>query len=399
MTRTLDAVVVGAGPGGSATAHLLTRRGLDVLLVDKFAFPRDKTCGDGLTPRALRVLEKLGLLDELRRFGQPIHGYDVFAPNGQATRAPLSETQTALVVPRRQLDEVIRRRAVDSGARFMSAVDVTRVEPTADGVRLHTSGEPIDARLGILAIGASTKVLLRSGILRRPPRAMLAVRAYYAGVRDPGDRFALRFDHVPLPGYGWVFPVAGGLLNVGVGFLPRWWHRLTARAAFDRFVASPPMQARLAGAQLAGPVRGYPIRVDFLQARTYGPRTLLVGEAAGLVNPLTGEGIDYALESAEIAAEHAASLLAADDTSLERIRGYDRALRDRFERLFRFCVQVRDWYCLPPLLDLLVASANRRPELRRLLTEVVLGERQPSSHGPIRTSARLLLALATRTTS
>src|ERR671937_1832811 len=119
MTRTLDAVVVGAGPGGSATAHLLARRGLDVLLVDKFAFPRDKTCGDGLTPRALRVLEKLGLLDELRRFGQPIHGYDVFAPNGQATRAPLSETQTALVVPRLQLDEVIRRRAVDSGARFM----------------------------------------------------------------------------------------------------------------------------------------------------------------------------------------------------------------------------------------------------------------------------------------
>ena len=126
--------------------------------------------------------------------------------------------------------------------------------------------------------------------------------------------------------------------------------------------------------------------MDFLEAPTFGPRSLVVGEAAGLVNPLTGEGIDYALESGEVAAEH----IAREAEPAE----YDRELRARFERLFRFCVQVRDWYCLPPLLNLLVATANRRPDLRVLLTEVVLGERQPSVRGPAHTAARLLLALS-----
>jgi menaquinone-9 beta-reductase len=382
-----DVVVVGAGPGGSATAYFLAHHGLDVLLLDKFAFPRDKTCGDGLTPRALRVLAEMDLLAEVSRHGHPIRGYDVFAPNGRRTGSPLSGPRAALVVPRYTLDDLIRQRAVASGVRFEPHVTVSHVEPTTHGVTVHAErGRRFQAHTAVLATGASTRPLLKSGILRRPPRPMLAMRAYYAGVKQPGDRFALRFDHVPLPGYGWLFPVDQDRLNVGVGFYPRWWNRrTTSRAAFDRFVSH---QTQLVGARLDGPVRGYPIRVDFLQAPTFGPRTLLVGEAAGLVNPLTGEGIDYALESAQIAAEHIAR--GAEP------REYDRQLRDRFERLFRFCVQVRDWYCLPPLLNLLVATANRRPDLRQVLTEVVLGERQPTPRGPAQTAARLLLALAGR---
>jgi geranylgeranyl reductase family protein len=382
----LDAVIVGAGPGGSATAHFLARRGLDVLLVDKFAFPRDKTCGDGLTPRALRVLERMGLLREVSRIGQPIRGYDVYAPNGRRTGADLIGSQAALVVPRLQLDDVIRQRAVESGAAFEPKVSVTHVEPLADGVRVHTAGATIKARLAVLATGASTRVLRNSGILRRPPQAMLAARAYYRdGQHD--DRFELRFDHVPVPGYGWVFPLADGRLNAGVGFLPRRWHRTTGRAAFDAFV-----HTRLPIARQEGPVRGYPIRVDFLQSPTYAERTLLVGEAAGLVNPLTGEGIDYALESGEIVAEHIAAMLSTGDFS--RVQQYDQQLRAQFGPVFRFCGQVRDWYCWPPLLNLLVPIANRRPDLRLLLTQVVLGEKQPATRGAAQTTARLLRALA-----
>jgi geranylgeranyl reductase family protein len=392
----LDAVIVGAGPGGSATAHFLASRGLDVLLVDKVDFPRDKTCGDGLTPRALRVLDRMGLHDELTRIGRRIGGYEIVAPNGRSTSSELGDGQTAMVVPRYQLDELIRQRALDSGARFQGRLTVNQLEPTTQGVLVHADGGVTHkARFAIVATGASTKLLLRSGILRRPPHAMLAVRAYYSGVQAQvvGDRFELRFDHVPLPGYGWLFPVRDDCLNVGVGYLPRPWHRRqTARAAFDRFVASPVLQQRLAGGRLEGPVRGYPIRVDFLDAPAYAERTLLVGEAAGLVNPLTGEGIDYALESAEIATEHI-----TNDPSLDDLLAYHQRLHDRFGRLFRFCQQVRDWYCLPPLLNLLVATANRRPDLRTLLTEVVLGERQPSGRGPIKTAARLLLALTRNT--
>ena len=383
----LDAVIVGAGPGGSATAHFLARRGLDVLLVDKFAFPRDKTCGDGLTPRALRVLERMGLLGEVSQMGQPIRGYDVYAPNGRRTGADLTGSQAALVVPRLQLDDLVRERAVQSGARFAEKVSVTHVEPGPSGVRVFAdNGETFAARVAVLATGASTKVLLRSGILPRPPKAMLAARAYYRdGHHD--DRFELRFDHVPVPGYGWVFPLADGRVNAGVGFLPRRWHRTTAGAAFDTFV-----EKRLPAAVQEGPVRGYPIRVDFLQSPTYAERTLLVGEAAGLVNPLTGEGIDYALESGEIAADHIAAMLSTGDFG--RVDQYDQQLRAQFGPVFRFCAQVRDWYCWPPLLNLLVPIANRRPDLRLLLTQVVLGEKRPATSGAAQTTARLLRALA-----
>src|SRR5256885_5431858 len=102
----LDAVIVGAGPGGSATAHFLAQRGLDVLLLDKFDFPRDKTCGDGLTPRALRVLDSLGILDDVRQQGCQINGYEVVAPNGKRTVAPIAGQPGALAVPRRTLDDL-----------------------------------------------------------------------------------------------------------------------------------------------------------------------------------------------------------------------------------------------------------------------------------------------------
>lgn len=389
-------MVVGAGPGGSATAHYLARRGLDVLLLDKSDFPRDKTCGDGLTPRALRVLDDMNILPEVAAQGFAIGGYRVVAPNGRTTTARLNGAQAALAVPRLKLDDIILRRAMASGADFESRVSVARIESVGGGsVSVHAEdGRRFSARAAVVATGAATAVLARSGILRHQPRAMLAARTYFERIREPlDDLFQLRFDHVPLPGYGWLFPVGPGVANLGVGFLPRGrGSRRPATASFERFVQGGPLQQLLAGAQRVGPVRGFPIRVDFLSAPTSGPRTLLVGEAAGLVNPLTGEGIDYALESAQIAAEHIATGLASTD-SLDA-SAYDRALRARFEKVFRFSEIVRDWYCFPPLLNVLVPLAEARPGLRQMLAEVVLGEREPAGYGPLSILTRLGLYLA-----
>ena len=389
-------MVVGAGPGGSATAHYLAQRGLDVLLLDKLDFPRDKTCGDGLTPRALRVLDDMRILPEVAAEGCAIGGYQVIAPSGRGTTARLAGSTAALALPRLKLDNIILRRAVASGAQFEPRVNVTHVEPGTDGgVRLHVDGgrKMFAARAAVIATGAATAVLSRSGILARQPRAMLAARAYFDEVRAPlEDLFQLRFDHVPLPGYGWLFPVGSGIANIGVGFLPRaGGPSRPATDAFQRFVQGRPLARLLAGARRVGPVRGFPIRVDFLTAPTFGPSTLLVGEAAGLVNPLTGEGIDYALESAQIAADHLAAGLGRGGLDLH---AYDRALRLRFEKVFRFSQMVRDWYCFAPLLNVLVPLAEARPRLRQMLAEVVLGEREPAGYGPLTILARLGLYLA-----
>jgi menaquinone-9 beta-reductase len=392
-----DALVVGAGPGGSATAHFLSRRGLDVVLLDRADFPRDKPCGDGLTPRALRVLAEMGILADVERQGCRVDGYEVVAPNGHATSAAITSPPGALVIPRATLDDIIRRRAIASGARFHGRTTVTRVEPTASGIHVHTvDATTYTARVAIIATGAASGVLTRSNILTRQPRAMLAGRAYVADLQaDVTRAFQLRFDGAPTPGYGWIFPTGERAANVGVGFMPRKRGRArTAHQAMDVFRNGPALRRLLAGARQLGPLKGYPIRVDFLRAPTFAARTLLVGEAAGLVNPLTGEGIDYALESGRIAADHLAELFEHDDFSEPRLAAYHHQLHARFAGIFRFSEQIRDWYCQPLLLNLLVPMANRRPELRQLLARIVLGEREPAGYGPATMLARLVLYLA-----
>jgi geranylgeranyl reductase family protein len=391
-----DALIIGAGPAGAAAATFLKEAapGLDVLLLDRNTFPRDKTCGDGLTPRALRVLDDLRLLPEVARLGCSVDAYEVVAPNGRVTRAPITASPGATVLPRLILDDLLLRRALASGAQFEADVAVSRLEPTAAGVRATTDqGHTFDGRLALVATGAAFGLLTRSGILSRPPKAMLATRTYFEDLQhDVARSFQLRFDDVPQPGYGWIFPVADRAANVGVGFLP---HRRSGlpTAAFDRFVAGPAVARILQGGRQAGPVKGYPIRVDFLSAPTYASNTLLLGEAAGLVNPLTGEGIDYALESAHIAADVAGSRLTS--TQPLALSEYHARLHARFDRIFRFSEWIRDWYCKPPILNALVPLANRRPELRSLLANIVLGEREPRGYGPLSTLVRLLTYLAT----
>jgi menaquinone-9 beta-reductase len=399
-----DVVVIGAGPGGAATAHYLAVRGVDVLLVDRAHFPRDKTCGDGLTPRALDVLDDMGLLPALLAAGQRVGQVDIVAPAGATTRATIigraGSAAYALVVPRRRLDDAIRARAVVSGAAWRGGLDVAAVVPDRVGVAIEgrDADGPVSlrTRFAVVATGASLSLLRRSGLMTRTPPMLVAARAYFEGVDGPADRLQLRFDGAPLPGYGWVFPVSAIRANVGVGyFAPAWCRRsrrITARGAFEAFVGAPAVRAALERASMIGPVQGYPLRVDFPSASTVAERLLVVGEAAGLVNPLTGEGIDYALESGRLAGEHLAELLAADDLSPEALGAYDRALRARFQRLFAFCAGVRGWLVHRAPLDLLVRMAERRADLRAALVDIVLGHRPVAGRISLARAVRLLLS-------
>ncbi|HVQ76833.1 MAG TPA: NAD(P)/FAD-dependent oxidoreductase [Candidatus Binatia bacterium] len=399
-----DVVVVGAGPGGAAAAHYLACRGADVLLVDRAHFPRDKACGDGLTPRAVAVLADMGLLPTLQAAGRQIEEVEIVAPGGGATRSAIPSgggaPGHALVVPRLLLDETLRARAVASGAAWRGGLEVLGVAPDGDGVvvagRDRDGAVSFGARIAVIATGASTGLLRRIGLLERPPAMLTAARTYFDGIDGLVNRLQLRFDGVQLPGYGWVFPVSPTAANVGAGSFAasRWWRRrrTTARSAFDAFTGTPAMRALLAGAHMTAPVRGYPLRVDFATARTVGERVLLVGEAAGLVNPLTGEGIDYALESGRLAGEHLADLLAAGDLSARALARYDAELRARFQSLFVFCHSVRRWLVHRVPLDALVGTARRRAAVRAALVEIVLGQRAVTGRGSLGRAARLLLA-------
>jgi len=396
-----DVAIIGAGPGGSATAHYLAQRGLSVLLVDKAAFPRDKTCGDGLTPRAVGVLTDMGMSDALRRVGHVVGRFEVFAPNGKSTRDHITVQAGlpgySLVVPRLVLDDHIRQRAELSGAQFVPGVqvlDITRVNAHVElKAERNGTSQVYQARMAVIATGASTRLLLTTGLLKRQPNVLVASRAYFDGVRDLSDIWTLRFDGVPMPGYGWVFPTGDVTANIGVGYFKAG-RTASAAGPFARFLQSKPLRQILVQAKQTGPVKGYPLRDDFLSSPTFSQRLFVVGEAAGLVNPLTGEGIDYALESGRIAATHIAGMFARDDFSEAQHQAYDATLREHFGSLFEFCVKVRELCLKPFVLNALVSVARQRDDLRMRLVSVVLGGAPVRSKLTVNRVARALFRRA-----
>ncbi len=229
----------------------------------------------------------------------------------------------------------------------------------------------------MIATGVSVKLPLQMGILPHPPPMTLVARTYFEDIQGLADQTVFHFDGVPLPGYGWVFPLSPTAANVGAGFSPRAWFRnrgpATAAKALESFLCLPSMQAMLGSVRQIGPVKGYPLRTDFATAPTFAKRVVLVGEAAGLVNPLTGEGIDYALESGRIAAEHLALTFAEGEFSGQNLERYDYLLRQRFQRLFCFCEAVRTLFLNRLCLNWLIRWAARRPDLKVKLIELVLG--------------------------
>ncbi len=389
-----DVVVVGAGPAGSSTAYYLARSGLRVMLLDKATFPRDKTCGDCLTPRTVGVLEEMGLLNSLLFAGFKVYSTHIFAPKGHSAIAGFPQREGnnhyGLVVPRRLLDNLVLEKAQEVGADFQGGVNVTEVRRESRKVIIRVGNArdrtEFEGRLAVIATGANPRLLLQMGLLDQPTSFSLATRTYYESLETPLDSLQFYFNRsVPSPGYGWFFPVGKACANVGTCCFPTSPGSLakvpSARLAFDNFVQTPPLLKLLAGSKLVGPVKGYPIRTDFLGSKTSGERVLLVGEAAGLVNPATGEGIGYALESGRLAAGYLTDLFTRGDLYSPDLAGYDRLLRKRFGRLFWFFHWSRYIFMRYPFLDWEITTANRLPELKLLITNILLGNQELSIQG------------------
>lgn len=385
MGTHFDVAVIGAGPAGSAAAFYLARQGFKVALLDKSSFPRDKTCGDGLTPRALNILDDMGLLLSLMRVGYQVNSVEITAPNGHVAVMPIPREPQfppfSLVIPRKILDAIVLEHALANGAHFMGDTHVQRIEPDGQGVSIRgeqrAHSVTVQAKMAVIATGASTKLLIKMGFLSAPPHMIVAARTYFENVEGLRDRFSMSFQNVPLPGYGWVFPVSEESANIGIGFSTHE-GQFSVQTALRSFF---PMIQQLRHARQIEPIRSYPIRTDFAGAPTFGEHMLLVGEAAGLVNPLTGDGIDYALESGKIAAETLAAAFNAGDLSLTFMARYDQRLREQFQATFVFCEQLRKGLLKPRLLNFLAPFAQYHRVLWDLWT-IFNGEIQipASSH-------------------
>ncbi len=382
-----DVIVIGAGPAGSTAAAFLARRGLDVLLLDKQRFPRDKACGDLIAPSVITILSELGLRERLEAVSFRVEGVRLTSPSGDRVRVPAPShprhPNYAYLVRRLAFDDMICRAAVRAGVRFVEGVNVGSVQEERDHtvrVNAQSSNGRVahTARVAILATGSSQPLLQSLGLLPKRPQLAFAARTYFEGVRGLDRDIHIRFDGVTLPGGGWIFPLASDVANIGAGFFRRT-SRTPANlsAALSSFLAHPTIRPLFEGARRLGPVKSYPLRTDFHRARASQGQVLLVGEAAGLVNPLTGEGIRYAVESGYLASQVVADCFLRGDVSPAGLSAYERSLRGRYQRTFELTHRMRVFYVNPLLLNPMVRACNRWSDLARLVMAVVLSYEDP----------------------
>lgn len=343
-----EAIVVGAGPGGASAAYHLARRGRRVLLLDRSRFPRDKSCGDGLTRYTTRLLSEMGVLARLPP-SPDARGVRV-TMRGRGHRdfrypERLAEPKCGTVVPRRILDEAICERAVDAGAELSEGTLASRLLYQGDrvvGVEVRRGQEATNLRAPVVvaADGAASRLAYQAGLPATPrDRLGFAIRGYYEGIDGLTDLLEIRMPLLDvtgrylLPSYGWVFPTGPRAANIGVGLVSRE-RGANLRDLFSRFLDALREDPRFRDAELRGEWRGAPLRFDFRPDRCSAPGLLLVGDAAGMVSPFTGEGIGYALESGKLAAETVDEALADDGRGEPDLTGYRRALGRRFTGYF-----------------------------------------------------------------
>lgn len=383
MENHFDVVIIGAGPAGSAAAYHLASNGLRVALLDKSDFPRDKTCGDGLTPRAVKALEHLKALDKVR--AKAYHCRTITMRHSDANTFRLSLAKLAglpdevLVLPRFSLDNIIREHAVEAGAHFFPNAKVENVTHEADGsVRILVEGrEAFTGKLAIMATGANTALLKTAGIFRRPPRPTLAARCYFENVEGLDDTIMLFFDQVELPGYGWVFPTSPTSANIGCGVF---FDSPTPQPTALRHIIQNHTYLKriLKNAKQVGPIKGYPLLTDFSPDHAGTEWALVVGESVGLVNPITGEGIDYALESAALAAE---AIMAGWVVGRGPSESIGQNYRAALSKKYRYQLMLNHWasklYFQPKRLDSLLTRMQHNPYLQQALVDACFGSADP----------------------
>jgi len=389
-----DVIVVGAGPAGSSTAFRLATAGLDVLVLEKSRFPREKVCGDGLTPRAVKALTAMGVpLAEsdgwVRNKGLRIIG------GGGRIELPWPELSSypgfGMVRSRLDFDEILARHAQRAGARLLEGCTVTgpliddrtgrivgvTAQQTVDGEEAERA---VRGRVVVAADGNSSRLSVAMGLRKRDDRPLgVAVRTYYTTPRHDDDYLEAWLDlwdgDKLLPGYGWVFGMGDGTSNVGIGLLntSESFGNIDYRLLLRRWLAGMPAGWGLAEENRTQPVRGAALPMGFNRTPHYTRGLLLAGDSGGMVNPFNGEGIAYALEAGEIAGRIITQALARPTAAgMEAVlQTYPRELKDAYGGYYTLGRSFVEMIGHPKFMRFATRHGVKRPAVMRFTMKLL----------------------------
>jgi geranylgeranyl reductase family protein len=357
-----------------------------VLVVEKDRFPRGKVCGDGISPPALAALERLGILQEVMlKNPWKIEGVELSSPAGQVVTASFSHLKGpypfGLVIPRKEFDflfsQQVRKYANLEILENWEVKDFIDQNGSLTGVKAQSEGQKREF-LGRFLVGAdgAYSVVARKTVSRKKnfQQGAFGIRAYFRGVKDVAHRIEVHCDRSILPGYGWVFPTGEDSANVGVGIASRHLKAKNIRNLFQTFVeGSPFVKERLREAQMVeNSLQGGPIPLGSFFRRRSRKNVLLVGDAGGFTDVLTGEGIYFALRSGECAAEAIHSALGSPGEVEKAGRVYESLWRKALpSREFLIGALVHRLIVREFFLNRNIGRAVKKPSMARDLASIL----------------------------
>ncbi len=371
-----DAIIVGAGPSGSACAALLSARGAKVLLLDKEKFPRDKPCGDAIGGKALNVLAELGLEQELAKRGFLRNSGLVFSsPSGDEVEIPLvadgKEMAGGFVCRRKDYDAILFENAKKKCETVESAevADVIFENGRATGVRMKNGGEHF-GKIIIGADGANSVVARKTGCFSlKREHYCSAVRAYYTGITGLRGNIEIHFLPECMPGYFWIFPLSNSEANVGVGMLLSdiTKRKLNLNRVLEQCLKNKRFAGRFGSAKLEGEMKGWSLPLASAKRKCAGNGFALIGDAASLIDPFSGEGVGNGMKSAKILADTLGEKLARGEAREEDCRLYEKNLWKEIGNDVQSSYNMQKLGANAWLLDFIIGKARKSQWLRNEL--------------------------------
>lgn len=331
-----NVVILGAGPAGTAAAaHLGTLGVRNVVLVDRHDFPRDKTCGSGISPKGIETLKQLGVWRDVEPHAYWIKGIRLVTPGGYDSWQSAGDVGSAIVCQRRILDKILLDRAVKRGTHFIPHFNATETlieDGRVVGIRA-ADGREVRAKWVLVAGGSHCRVGLPEP---RPRQVIQAIMGFWEDVPFKAHHVEMIFDRMIEPYYGWLFPEGEHRVNIGITYEDKSGpsaEKKNARALFQEFIDKY-YADRLKGARQIGPWKGHPVVWSYEIEKLTAPSTIVIGEAGLMTHPATAEGIYQGMRSGMLGAEAVADILSgrvAEDTALS---SYERACRKQFQLSF-----------------------------------------------------------------